>query len=104
MNTSVNNKDKYGEVLTPTFLVQQMVDDFINKGGEHGLTLSQINTVFEPGAGKGVFFDVFVNQNICFCNNEKFKYVLNEINHEHLEDLQNVCQHHQQNTEIVLSN
>ncbi len=100
MNTSVNNKDKYGEVFTPPFLVQQMVDDlefFNESGGE--LSLPNIGNVFEPGAGKGVFFDVFVNQNNCFCGN--FKYILNEINSEHLHDLQSVCKNHGDNSEIV---
>ena len=99
---SVNNKDKYGEVLTPPFLVQQMLDDL--KNIDNVVSLEQIKTVFEPGAGKGVFFDVFVNQNHCFSHHENFKYILNEINHEHLEDLQNTCQEYQQHTEIILQN
>ena len=56
----MNNKDKYGEVFTPPFLVQQMIDDL--KLECPYLSLSQINKVFEPGAGKGVFFDMFVNK------------------------------------------
>lgn len=104
MKASVNNKDKYGEVLTPPFLVQQMLHDLKNNAGGHDLSLSQINTVFEPGAGKGVFFDVLVNQNNSFSHHENFKYILNEINHEHSQDLQNVCQHYEEHTEIILQN
>lgn len=100
MNTSIINKDKYGEVLTPPSLVQQMLDDLKSNTCDVDLSLSQINKIFEPGAGKGVFFDVFVNQNNCFCNS--FKYILNEINHEHLADLQDVRKNYQEHTEIIV--
>ena len=52
----MNNKDKYGEVFTPESLVEQMITD-----SSPYLLLNGIN-VFEPGAGKGVFFDVIQNQ------------------------------------------
>lgn len=93
----MNNKDKYGEVLTPPFFVQQMIDDL---NGESDVSLSMVKTVFEPGAGKGVFFDTFVNQNNCFCGD--FKYTLNEINGEHLKDLELVCENHTDSADIIL--
>ena len=106
MNASTN-KDKYGEVLTPPFLVQQMIDDLKTKGLEEvSLALSNAHKVFEPGAGQGVFFDVFVNQNDYFNikETETFKYMLNEINYEHFDNLQEVCKNYKQHTEIILSN
>ena len=72
-----SNKDKFGEVFTPPHFVQQMYD-----------TLFQIlpnfnaNHVFEPGAGKGVFFDVFCNTNSSGLFHPS-TYVLNEINPQH---------------------
>lgn len=87
----MNNKDKFGEVFTPPSFVQQMINDSYSCG----ISFENIQTVFEPGAGKGVFFDIFVNQNNCFSTD--FKYFANEINEEHLEDLQkittNMCNH-----------
>lgn len=105
MNTFANNKNKYGEVFTPPSLVQQMIDDLTFCGGGDGaddLSLSQVKSVFEPGAGKGVFFDVFVNKNKCFHEHNHFKYILNEINAEHLEDLQQVCKNHAKHADILL--
>lgn len=103
MNISTSNKDKYGEVFTPPFLVQQMIDDLNTTGLEDVmLTLSRAHKVFEPGAGKGVFFDVFVNQNNFFSEKDEFKYILNEINHEHLDDLQELSNQHGQSSEIIL--
>ena len=96
----MNNKDKYGEVFTPPFLVQQMIDDLKSECCD--LSLSQINTVFEPGAGKGVFFDMFINKNIFFSVKDNFEYTLNEINSEHLENLENITKKHSENSEIIL--
>lgn len=92
----MNNKDKYGEVFTPPSFVQQMIND------SHicGLSFEDIQTVFEPGAGKGVFFDTFVNENNCFSTN--FKYFANEINEEHLEDLQNITSKTSNHTYIII--
>lgn len=81
----MNNKDKYGEVLTPPLFVEQMMDDAINVGN---LKLDDI-TIFEPGAGKGVFFDVMQNKKALLGNN--FKYIFNEINGEHEKDLRRVA-------------
>ena len=103
MNTPTNNKDKYGEVFTPPFLVQQMIDDLTTSGLEDvRLDMADAHRVFEPGAGKGVFFDVLVNQNNFFCTKNNFKYILNEINHEHFEDLQKVRNSFNNQSEIVL--
>ena len=101
MNTFANNKNKYGEVFTPPSLIQQMIDD-LKIGDGSILSFSQMKYIFEPGAGKGVFFDVFVNQNKCFNKDNHFKYILNEINAEHLEDLQKVCKNHAKHAEILL--
>ena len=104
MNIFTNNKNKYGEVFTPPSLIQQMLDDLelCSKYNYCDLSLSQIKQIFEPGAGKGVFYDVFINQNKCFNIDESFQYVMNEINQEHLEDLQNVSKNYTKNTEIIL--
>lgn len=88
----MNNKDKYGEVFTPPFLVQQMIDDLNTSGLEDvNMDLAMAHKVFEPGAGKGVFFDVLVNKIDFFNKDSDFKYILNEINQEHVGDLQKVC-------------
>lgn len=100
----MNNKDKYGEVFTPPFLVQQMIDDLNTSGLEDvRMDLASTHKVFEPGAGKGVFFDVLVNQNDFFSKSGEFKYILNEINQEHLGDLQKVCSNlGEERSEIIL--
>jgi hypothetical protein len=95
----MNNKDKYGEVFTPPVLVQQMLDDL---SAIDELIMSEINIVFEPGAGKGVFFDVFINKNNYFCKNKHFRYILNEINDEHLDGLKSVSKNHTEYTQIIL--
>jgi len=90
----MNNKDKYGEVFTPAFFVEQMIDDCKPY-------LHNIESIFEPGAGTGVFFDTFQNKNKYFKGN--FRYVLNEINDEHLNELEKVCKNYPENTEIILN-
>jgi len=102
MNLFTNNKNKYGQVFTPLSLIEQMIDDLKMSCNYCDLSLAKVEQIFEPGAGKGVFFDVFVNQNKCFNINEQFQYILNEINPEHLEDLQNVCKNYTDNTEIII--
>ena len=48
------NKDKYGEVFTPSSLVQQMIQDaLLNMGNTF---FDSIDHIFEPGAGCGSFY------------------------------------------------
>ena len=101
-NTFSNNKNKYGEVFTPPFLIQQMIDDLKTEGLDNHLSLVQADTIFEPGAGKGVFFDIFVNKNNFFKDNKNFKYTMNEINYEHFDDLKTICKNYSDYTEDCL--
>jgi hypothetical protein len=93
----MNNKDKYGEVFTPPSLVDNIIKDCFSF-----LHLDNVDdiTIFEPGAGKGIFFEVMQNQQHIFGDN--FKYILNEINHENLLDLQNVSAKYSNNVEIIM--
>lgn len=90
----MNNKDKYGEVFTPESLVEQMITD-----SSPYLQLNGIN-VFEPGAGKGVFFDVIQNQKRLLGN--KFKYTFNEINNENTIDLYNISNDFSNNVDFIM--
>ena len=52
----IMNKDKYGEVFTSPEFIQEMIENAKNIMGDDFFT--NIN-IFEPGSGKGVFFDVY---------------------------------------------
>lgn len=91
----MNNKDKYGEVFTPGVFVEQLLQDCTPL-----LHISPNMTIFEPGAGKGIFFEILQNQHQLFGDN--FKYVLNEINHENLLDLQKVSAKYSENVDIII--
>lgn len=93
----MNNKDKYGEVFTPPFFIEDMIQDCIS---HMDIQLASNITVFEPGAGKGVFFDTFQNKHKLFGNN--FNYVMNEVNSEHLPHLQAISKHYVKNVEIII--
>tara|TARA_Y100000389_G_scaffold200621_2_gene241459 strand:+ start:5478 stop:6806 length:1329 start_codon:yes stop_codon:yes gene_type:complete len=80
----MNYKDKYGEVFTPHFFIKEMMDDLITYSD---ISYSNL-TIFEPGSGKGAFFDVLQNQNNIFKDN--YKYIFNEINAEHLKSLKEI--------------
>ena len=91
----IDNKDKYGEVFTPGFFVEEIMNDCMSS-----LQIVPNMTVFEPGAGKGIFFETLQNQHQLFGND--FKYILNEINHENLLDLQNVSTKYSENVDIII--
>tara|TARA_Y100000768_G_C23991185_1_gene693371 strand:- start:10171 stop:11469 length:1299 start_codon:yes stop_codon:yes gene_type:complete len=91
----MNNKDKYGEVFTPDYLIYQMIDDVSGIINFHNF-----NNIFEPGAGKGVFFDVLQNKLNLFNNN--FHYTLNEINLLHYNNLCKITDKYKYNTTILL--
>ena len=46
------NKEKYGEVFTPSWLVQWMIDDAKQLMGDEFFH----RNIFKPGAGLGVFY------------------------------------------------
>lgn len=96
----MNNKDKYGEVLTPPFFIEQMFDDLKKHATQHDLSSSRV--ILEPGSGKGAFFQVFQNENKMFVKPD-FKYILNEINHEHTTALQKVVSNYPSNTELLIT-
>lgn len=91
----IDNKDKYGEVFTPGFFVEEIMNDCMSS-----LEIVPNMTVFEPGAGKGIFFETLQNRHQLFGND--FKYILNEINHENLLDLQNVSTKYSENVDIII--
>jgi hypothetical protein len=80
----MTNKDKYGEVFTPSFFVEEMIKDLKM---HNDMDYSNL-TIFEPGAGKGIFFDVFQNKNNIFKDN--YKYICNEINIDNFKELKKV--------------
>ena len=52
-----SNKDKYGEVFTPVELVKDMLNDALVVCGGEGLR--GCKRIFEPGAGRGVFYETW---------------------------------------------
>ena len=95
----MNNKDKYGEVFTPDFFIEDMIwDAFYNMQSNF---FYNFKNIFEPGAGKGQFFNILQNKNNCFKDN--FKYTLNEINSDYIFDLSYVTHNFKNNTNIVIN-
>ena len=68
-----DNKYKYGQVLTPRSLVNEMWSLFKT----HVVQDVHNMSVFEPGCGKGIFYDVFCEM---YENMNHDIYVMNEIN------------------------
>lgn len=105
--TTLTNKEKYSEVLTPYFLVQEICDKFIL---DDIVNKYNIKKVFEPGSGHGIFYDVAQNKNNLFTrnNNNKygtssFNYVMNEINPDYNLILNNLIhKSHRKNTLVVI--
>ena len=100
---TLTNKEKYSEVLTPSWLVQEICDKFIR---DDLVKKYNIKKIFEPGSGKGVFYDVAQNQYNLFSNHcTCFHYVMNDINEDYLPLLQNIvhesCKH---NVEVSMGN
>ena len=92
MSSKNNNKWKYGEVFTPKGLVHEIWSLFRHKiYNDHVNTLTPL-TIFEPCAGKAVFYDVFFD---VFQKEEYSKYIMNEINeHDHSEDIHTILEKH----------
>jgi hypothetical protein len=73
------NKYKYGEVFTPRPLVTEMWKVFYNKVYQQNLYDLSLLSIFEPGAGHGIFYDTFFD---VFDKNDYCQYTMNEINEE----------------------
>ena len=82
---TLSNKEKYGEVFTPVKLVEEMYNTLFH---EIYMPKNIIKNVFEPGAGKGVFYDIFQNKHNSFPGGY---YVMNEINPERYSTLMQVA-------------
>ena len=95
----MNNKDKYGEVFTPDFFIEDMIIDASYIMGSN--FFSNFKNIFEPGAGKGQFFNILQNKNNCFKDN--FHYTLNEINPDYLLDLSSNTTYFKNNTTIIIN-
>lgn len=80
----MNNKDKFGEVITPCNFVETMIQDAKYIMGNDFFHLR--NHIFETGAGKGVFYETLMKN----FDNLSLKYTMNEINDEHHHDLLNL--------------
>ena len=87
---TLSNKEKFGEVITPKSLVEEMYH--VWNHAIHNTPLFQddqvkIRKIFEPGSGNGVFYDVFYNHDehpTCFgLPRDQVEYTMNEINAEH---------------------
>lgn len=73
-----SNKDKYGEVFTPPGLVKDMLGDALSIEGEG---LRGCKRIFEPGAGRGVFYETFFGEG--GSGWEADAYIMNDINEQH---------------------
>ena len=94
----MNNKDKFGEVITPHHFIESMIHDC--KTIMKNDFFEQIQSIFEPGSGSGHFFDILQNKNHLF-NTNTFHYYLNEINTDHQSDLQQITENYKQNTSLI---
>lgn len=83
---TLTNKEKYGEVFTPVKLVEEMHHTLFH---EFYMPNNILKNVFEPGAGKGVFYDIFQNKHKSFTGGY---YVMNEINPARYSELMKVAQ------------
>ena len=73
------NKYKLGQVFTPKHLVHEMWSIFKNEIFTYNIDKLTPLKIFEPGAGKGIFYDTFFD---VFDKKDYSKYVMNEINEE----------------------
>jgi hypothetical protein len=80
------NKDKYGEVFTPVNLVEDMLLDALEIEKDIFIHCKRI---FEPGAGKGIFYETFYRM---IHVQDKTTYIMNEINEEHADHLRELVQ------------
>ena len=80
--SKMSNKDKHGEVFTPPSLVSEMYEKLLEYSHFHVDRKSL--KIFEPGAGKGAFFDKFKD----LTSGVHASYIMNEINDEHFDILE----------------
>lgn len=71
---TTNNKYKFGQVFTPRHLVHEMWT--LLKSQIMNNNMKNIS-IFEPGAGEGIFYDVFFQ---VFQDVDYSQYIMNEIN------------------------
>ena len=95
----MNNKDKYGEVFTPPGFIEHMIQDTYTIM-ENDFFLS-MKTIFEPGAGKGIFFDILQNKHNVF-KDKSFHYYMNEINRDYENLLLNISLNYRKNVSILM--
>jgi hypothetical protein len=93
----MDNKYKYGEVLTPKHLVTEIYEilyknviyssasdsDSDTSDGSNSYKNEPLR-IFEAGAGHGIFYDTFFD---VFSQNDYLKYVMNEINEHDCGDI-----------------
>lgn len=84
----MTNKDKYGEVFTPLCLVERMLLDGF--GDQSRPYCGESLRIFEPGAGKGIFYKTIMENYDAYFGAKPCQYILNEINPEHEETLKEV--------------
>ena len=77
----MTNKDKYGEVFTPPCLVERMLLDGF--GDQSRPYCGESLRIFEPGAGKGIFYKTIMENYEAYFGAKPCQYILNEINPEH---------------------
>lgn len=93
------NKEKYGEVFTPQLLIQEMYANLMKEPAFiDEFKKGKIKNIFEPGAGRGAFFNLFQNQHRAFPNSY---YLMNEINPEHYVELKKVAHNYDPTEESV---
>lgn len=93
------NKEKYGEVFTPQVLVEEMYANLIQEPAFMDIyDQGKIKNIFEPGAGRGAFFNVFQNQHRAFPNSY---YLMNEINPAHYVELKKIAHNYDPTEESV---
>lgn len=97
------NKEKYGEVFTPQILIEEMYANLLKEPAFMSeLDAGKIKNIFEPGAGKGAFFNVFQNKYRAFPNSY---YLMNDINPAHYAALKGLAHQYDpdgENVEVVI--
>lgn len=96
----MSNKDKFGEVLSPKSLVENIYNDVKLCFGENFFVKHQY--ILEPGCGQGAFYDFFVNDKKAF--HDDFVYIINEINPEYEECLTKLSEPWKDHTIISMGN
>ena len=108
---TLSNKEKFGEVITPKSLVEEMYHVWNHAIHNTPLFMDdqvKIRKIFEPGSGNGVFYDVFYNHDehpTCFgLPRDQVEYTMNEINAEHESSLKKrVHPRDQSHTKLIMN-